>query len=76
MYDDATNAPSPLWVRVLRMLSCLAMACVVGWRGAMFDDPNGAYSAAMPFVMCQLSAIMLCVVGLFSLDGSRQTGPA
>ena len=74
MNDDAMNAPSPLWVRVLRMVICLAIAGVVAWRGAHYDPPH--ISGAVPFVMCQLAAIVFALLGLLNLDVSEEPGPS
>jgi hypothetical protein len=74
MNDDALRAPSPLWVRVLRTVICLAIAGAVGWVGAFYDPPRD--SAVMPFVMCQLAAIVFALLGLLSLDGNREVGPS
>ena len=74
MNDDAMNAPSPLWVRVLRMVICLALAAVVAWRGAHYDPPHE--SGVLPFVMCQLAAISFALLGLFNLDVSEEPGPS
>ena len=72
--DATTLAPSPLWVRLLRTSMCLAIAAAVGWRGHVYDDPlNGSVT---PFVMCELTAAVLCIVGLMSLDTTREPGPA
>ena len=74
MNDDAMNAPSPLWVRVLRMVVCLVLAAVVAWRGANYDPPNA--SGAVPFVMCQLTAIVFALLGLLNLDSGDEPGPS
>ena len=74
MNDDANFAPSPLWVRVSRLVLCLVVAGLLVWRAMVYDDPK--VSTAVPFVMCNLTALVLCAVGLFSLDGSREPGPA
>ena len=74
MNNDAVNAPSPLWVRVLRTVICLALAAVVAWRGAHYDPPNG--SGAVPFLMCQLTAVTFALLGLLNLDASDEPGPS
>ena len=74
MNDDAMNAPSPLWVRVLRMVICLALAAVVAWRGATTTRPTPR--AAVPFVMCQLTAVAFALLGLLNLDVSDEPGPS
>ena len=73
MNDDAMNAPSPLWVRVLRMIICLAIAGAVGWKGVQYDPPQ--HSAVLPFVMCQVASIVFALLGLLNLDGEREVGP-
>jgi hypothetical protein len=74
MKFDANVAPSPLWVRVSRLLACLLVAAVLMWRGLSYDDPK--VSTAVPFVMCQLTAAVTAVLGLLNLDGKREPGPA
>ena len=74
MKDDANAAPSPLWVRVCRMVLCFLVAAALGWRGANYDDPK--LSAAVPFVMCQFTAFVLCLLGLLCLDAGGEPGPA
>ena len=74
MNDYAKNEQSPLWVRVLRMVMCLALAAVVAWRGAHYDPPNA--SGAVPFVMCQLTALAFALLGLLNLDVSDEPGPS
>jgi hypothetical protein len=74
MYHDANNVASPLWVRLSRTAVCFAVAALLAWRGARYDSPND--SAAVPFVMCQLTAVVLSVLGLFSLDRSDDIGPS
>lgn len=73
MNDDAIDAPSPLWVRVSRSVSCFAVAAAVAWRGLDYDDPYS--SAAVPFVMCALSALVLSLLGLMCLEHNREPGP-
>ena len=74
MNDDARKvAPSPLWVRVLRMTICFTLAAAIGWRGHMHEDPT--HVSVMPFIMCELTAAVLCMLGLMNLDGSREAGP-
>lgn len=73
MNDDAINAPSPLWVRVLRMITCLSLAAIVSWRGIVYNPAEE--SAAMPFVMCQVAAFVVALIGVFNLDGG-EPGPA
>ena len=74
MTVDANNAPAPLWVRVSRTVVCMLVAAVLVWRGMNYDDPK--VSTAVPFVMCQLTAVVLVLLGLLSLDGRRESGPA
>ena len=74
MYDDANDVASPLWVRLFRMTTCFALAALLSWRGATYDAPG--ISAFMPFLMCQFSAFVLSVLGLLSLDDSREPGPS
>jgi hypothetical protein len=74
MNDDARNAPSPLWVRVLRSTTCFSLAAVISWRGSAYDDP--VHSAAMPFVMCQCAALVVALIGLMNLDAGVDLGPA
>jgi hypothetical protein len=74
MNDDAMNAPSPLWVRVLRTVICLAIAGAVGWKGVQYDPPRD--SAVMPFLMCQVASIVFALLGLLSLDGDHEVGPS
>ncbi len=74
MYDDASHVASPLWVRVFRMTTCFVVAALLSWRGAVYDSPYE--SACVPFLMCQLAALVLSVLGLLSLDGSGEPGPA
>jgi len=73
MNDATMLAPSPLWVRALRSVFCFAVAAVVGWRGYAYED---VYNPSItPFIMCELTAATLCLVGLFNLDGSQEPGP-
>jgi hypothetical protein len=74
MTDDAMNAPSPLWVRVLRMVVCLAIAGAVGWKGVQYDPIKD--SAVVPFVMCQVASIVFAMLGLLGLDGEQEVGPS
>jgi hypothetical protein len=74
MNDDAMNAASPLWARVARMTVCLMLAGVIAWRGAHYDPPNE--SPAVPFVMCQLAAVVFALLGLLNLDVSEDVGPS
>jgi hypothetical protein len=74
MYDDANVVASPLWVRIVRMTACFALAALLAWRGATFDSPY--QSTCVPFLMCQFSAFVLSVLGLLCLDGSPSEGPA
>jgi hypothetical protein len=74
MYDDANDVASPLWVRLFRMTTCFVLAALLAWRGASYDSPHE--STCVPFLMCQFSAFVLSVLGLLSLDGSREPGPA
>ena len=74
MNVDANSAPTPLWVRVSRLVMCLVVAGVLVWRGISYDDPK--VSTAVPFVLCNMTAVVLCALGLFSLDGNREPGPA
>lgn len=75
MNDRSTIAPSPLWVRVLRTTLCFLIAAAVGWRGHVYDDPFNP--GVTPFIMCELAAAVLCIVGVFCLDGSvHEPGPA
>ena len=74
MTDDAKNAaPSPLWVRVFRTTFCFTVAAGLAWRGYAYEEPTSVSVA--PFVMCQMTAIVLALVGLMSLDGSTEPGP-
>jgi hypothetical protein len=74
MKDDALHAPSPLWVRIVRMLGCLIVALIIGWRGAEYDSPY--VSTAVPFVMCQLAAVFTALIGIVHVARSRDIGPA
>lgn len=74
MKEDAYNAPSPLWVRLVRMVVCIIFALFIGWRGAEYDPPYA--SAAVPFAMCQLMAALLTIVGVTHVVRSGEVGPA
>lgn len=75
MNDDANNvAPSPVWVRVFRTTICIAVAAAVGWRGYQYEEPAG--TSVAPFIMCQLTAAVMAIVGLLTLDTSQERGPA
>jgi hypothetical protein len=71
---DVKDTASPLWVRVLRMTICLAIAAVLSWRGMQWDEKHG--SVVVPFLMCQLTACVLAFLGLFALDPTGEEGPA
>ncbi len=74
MDDEVLNSASPMWVRLVRMCACLILASAIGWRGLVFEDARTLSVA--PFVMCELTACVLGLLGLFSLDGSREVGPS
>ena len=71
---DVKDTASPLWVRVLRMTICLAIAAVLSWRGMQWDEKQG--SVVVPFLMCQFTACVLAFLGLFALDPTGEEGPA
>ena len=76
MNADATMiAPSPLWVRAFRSLSCFAIAAVVAWRGYAYEDPYNP--SITPFIMCELTASVLAMLGLLNLAATDgEPGPA
>jgi hypothetical protein len=73
--NDATKAASPRWVRRCRAVFCFLVAALICWRGIVYVDPNG-YSAALPFLMCQMTAAVVGLLGLMYLLGTREYGPS
>jgi hypothetical protein len=74
MNDRAIGAHPPMWVRVMRMTACLGTAGAIAWRGAVyFDAPT---SEAIPFLMCQMTAAVLAMLGVLNLCGPEEPGPA
>jgi hypothetical protein len=74
MYGVNNDTASPLWVRVLRMTTCLAVAALLSWRGMNWDESHG--SVVVPFLMCQTTACVVALLGLFALDPTSEEGPA
>jgi hypothetical protein len=74
MCDDVNDTASPLWVRILRMTICMAVAAGLSWRGMSWDDVHN--SVVLPFLMCQMTACVVAFLGLFALDSSGDEGPA
>ena len=63
-----------MWVRLARSSACFSLAGIIAWRGISFEDMQNLSVA--PFVMCELTACVLGLLGLLSLDGSREVGPS
>ena len=74
MNDQAIDAHSPFRVRVMRTMLCFGVATAIGWRGAVYFDP--LTSNALPFMMCELTAAVLGLLGLVNLCGPEEPGPA
>ena len=74
MNDDLDFRASPRWVRLLRCAFCATAAAVVSWRGIIYDHPT--LSEAMPFVMCQLTAVAMGLLALMYLLAEPQHGPS